>query len=122
MGGLVRTVRDFEVFKLAYQLALEIHTLSHNMPKTEQYGGMADQMRRASKGICANLAEGFGKNSSAAEFRRFVQMALGSANEMVLWLEFSADLKLIEEENAAHFRTEYGRVCMMLQRLSQSKK
>ena len=40
-------------------------------------------MRRASKGICGNLAEGFGKQSiSKVEFKRFIAMAIGSADEM----------------------------------------
>lgn len=82
---------------------------------------MADQMRRASKGICANLSEGFGKNESAAEFRRYVQTALGSAHEMTVWLDFSRDLQLLGLEDSERLREEYGRVCQMLKKLSVSK-
>ena len=51
---------DLEVFKRAYRVSLEVHRMTLKMPNIEQYG-LADQIRRASKSICANLAEGFGK-------------------------------------------------------------
>ncbi len=82
-AGAIVDVSDLEVFRKAYAISLEIHELSLNFPKHEQYGGLADQMRRASKGICGNLAEGFGKQSiSKVEFKRFIAMAIGSADEM----------------------------------------
>ena len=66
---------ELEVFQRSYKISLEIHRASLQFPQLEQYA-LADQVRRASKGICANLAEGFGKQShSKAEFKRFVHMA-----------------------------------------------
>ena len=48
------------------------------MPMIEQQA-LGDQMRRASKSICANIAEGFGRQKrSKAEFKRFLSMAIGS--------------------------------------------
>jgi 23S rRNA-intervening sequence protein len=55
---------DLAVFKLAYRLSLEIHRASLSFPAVEQYA-LGDQLRRASKSICANLAEGFGKQGVA---------------------------------------------------------
>ena len=57
---LVRSFEDLEVFKRAYRVSLEVHRLSLAFPKVEQYA-LGDQVRRASKSICANIAEGFGK-------------------------------------------------------------
>ena len=48
---------ELEVFKRAYGVSLEIHKASLAFPKIEQYA-LADQIRRASKSICANIAEG----------------------------------------------------------------
>ncbi len=60
---------DLEVFKKAYRVSLEVHRQSLTFPKIEQYA-LGDQLRRASKSICANIAEGFAKQgSSAAEFK-----------------------------------------------------
>ena len=68
---------DLEVFKRAHKLSLEVHALSLELPQIEQFA-LADQIRRASKSICVNLAEGFGKQSqSKAEFKRFILMSIG---------------------------------------------
>ncbi len=53
-------VEDLEVFRRAYRLSLEVHRASLEFPRIEQFA-LADQIRRASKSICANLAEGFGQ-------------------------------------------------------------
>ena len=57
---IVRSFEDLEVFQRSYQLALELHKRSLTFPRIEQYA-LADQVRRASKSICANLAEGFAR-------------------------------------------------------------
>jgi four helix bundle protein len=59
-GGFARTVWDLEVFRRAYGLSLDVHRVSLTFAKIEQFGGLADQLRRSSKSVCANLAEGFG--------------------------------------------------------------
>src|SRR5688572_26237080 len=78
---MVRSVEDLEVFRRAYRLSLELHRLSLELPRIEQFA-LADQLRRASKSICANLTEGFAKQShSAAEYRRYIVTAMGSSDE-----------------------------------------
>ncbi len=63
-------------------LSLSIHKASLGFPRVEQFGGLADQLRRATKAIPALLAEGAGRQASSdAEFRRYVIMAMGSADE-----------------------------------------
>ena len=57
MPGFVRRVEDLEVFQRAYRVSLEVHRASLAFPQIEQFA-LADQIRRASKSICANLAEG----------------------------------------------------------------
>jgi four helix bundle protein len=86
----ISTVEDLDVFRRAYVISLDLHQASLKFPKIEQFGGLADQMRRASKSICANLAEGFGKQRrSNLEFKRYLLMAIGSADEMQVWLSIA---------------------------------
>jgi hypothetical protein len=81
MSEWVQGVEDLGVFRRAYALSLGVHRASLEFPRIEQFA-LADQIRRASKSICANLAEGFGRQQqSKPDFRRFVMMALGSADE-----------------------------------------
>ena len=111
---------ELEVFKRAYGISLEIHKTSLAFPAIEQYA-LADQIRRASKGICANLAEGFGKQGhSKAEFKRFVHMAIGSADEMRVWLRYCLDLGYIDEMTWQRWRDEYETIAKMLTGLSKS--
>ena len=77
----VATFEDFEVFQRAYRISLDVHRASLAFPAVEQHG-LADQIRRASKSICGNIAEGFGKRRrSTAEFKRYLLMAIGSADD-----------------------------------------
>ena len=118
----INSFEDLEVFKRAYLVSLEVHRISLQFPKIEQYG-LADQIRRASKSICANLAEGFGKQSrSTAEFRRYIQISLGSADEMRVWIRYCLDLGYIEQPQWQIWRDEYQEIAKMLQGLSKSWK
>ena len=77
-------------------------------------------MRRASKSICANLAEGFGKQGlSKTEFRRFVLMSIGSADEMRVWLRYCLDLEYLDSQEWEQWRGEYEEIAKMLQGLSE---
>ena len=116
----VRGFEELEVFQRAYRLSLEIHRASLELPRIEQFA-LADQIRRASKSICANLAEGFGRQSvSKPEFRRFVTMALGSADEMQVWTLYCRDLGYIGADRAEVWRREYREIARMLQGLSRA--
>ena len=110
---------DLEVFQRAYRLSLAVHRASLGFPVIEQQA-LADQVRRASKAICANLAEGFGKQYSPAEFRRFVLMAIGSADEMRVWVRYCLDLGYIDAATWQGWRDEYQEIAKMLQALHRS--
>ena len=118
----VESFEDLEVFQRAYKLSLEVHRTSLEMPAREQYG-LADQIRRASKSICVNVAEGFAKQSySVAEFKRYVQIAIGSADEMRVWSRYCLDLGYIDESRWQAWRDEYQVIAKMLQALYKSWK
>ena len=114
----VASVEDLDVFRRAYSISLDLHLASLKFPKIEQFGGLADQIRRASKSICANLAEGFGKQrQSNLEFKRYLMMAVGSADEMQVWLKYCSDLGYVDRETCAQWRDEYRQIARMLQTL-----
>ena len=107
-----------KVFQRAYRLSLDLHRASQGWPRTEQYGGVADQLRRASKSVCALLVEGGGRQpGSDAEFRRYVTMAIGSADEARLWCCYAADLDLATPALSAAWQTELSEIARMLQGL-----
>ena len=84
---------------------------------------MGDQIRRSSKSIVANLAEGFGKQGySKGEFLRFIFIALGSADEVRVWLRYSMDLGYISETDWQRWRDQYEEIAKMLHGLAKSLK
>ncbi len=102
----VVSFEDMDVFQRAYRISLEVHRVSLETPKIEQRA-LADQMRRASKSICSNLAEGYGRQKqSKAEFKRFVWMAIGSSDEMRVWSRYALDLSYVDETTWRRWRDE----------------
>jgi four helix bundle protein len=119
MSEWARTFEDLDVFRRGYALSLEVHRASLEFPRIEQFA-LADQVRRASKSICANIAEGFGKQrQSRSEFHRFVSIAIGSADEMQVWTLYCRDLGYIERDVAERWQGEYREIARMLQGLSR---
>ena len=120
MPGFVSRVEDLGVFQRAYRVSLEVHRASLEFPRIEQFA-LADQVRRASKSICANLAEGFGRQQqSRPEFRRFLVMAIGSADEMQVWVLYCRDLGYVDSDMAERWRGEYREIARMLSGLYAS--
>ena len=114
----VVSFEDLVVFQRAYRMSLEIHQESLKFPRIEQRV-LGDQMRRASKSICANVAEGYGRQKrSKAEFKRFLQMAIGSSDEMRVWVRYALDLGYIDEAVWRRWRDEYQIISRMLQSLA----
>ena len=108
-------IQALKVFQRAYRLSLALHRVSLGWPRVEQYGGIADQVRRASKSVCALLIEGGGRQpGSDAEFRRYVVMAIGSADEARLWCRYAADLGYAPPAEAQAWQDEFSEIARML--------
>ena len=113
----VMSFEDLDVFRRSYAISLEIHRATLAFPAIEQ-GVLADQMRRASKSICANIAEGFGRQRrSTAEYKRFLLMAVSSADEMSVWIRYCRDLGYVDTGTGQRWADEYGHIVRMLQGL-----
>ena len=118
-GEMARSAWDFDMFRRAYELSLVVHRQTLTFPKIEQYGGLADQLRRSSKSICALFAEGLGRQrGSKVEFRRYLVMAIGSADETQLWCRYASDLGYVEQSVAQAWAREYSEIARMMQALA----
>lgn len=120
--GNVENYESLDVYQHAFRAALDIHLLSLTFPKIEQYAGIADQIRRCSKGICANIAEGLSKQMSLADKKRFLQMAMGSTEETRVWVSFAMELEYVEADRGKKVREEYQYIMKMLVQLQKSLK
>ena len=93
---MIKSYEDLKVYRMSYESSLKIHRMSLTLPQIEQQE-LGRQIRRATKSIPMNIAEGYGKKSSAAEFKRYITMALGSNNEVLVQLKYCLDLEYITE-------------------------
>ena len=113
---------SLEVYRRAYALALEVHRASLGFPRAEQFA-LADQMRRASRSICGNIAEGFGRQGwSGADWKRYLAMASGSADEMQVWCAFARDLGYLEADKAEAWREAYRQIARILHGLREARR
>ena len=80
MGGEVRSYRDLLVWQKGMDLAVEVYRLSRTWPKEELYG-LTSQARRAAAAVPANIAEGYGRQSSAS-YAQFLKISRGSLKEL----------------------------------------
>ena len=72
-------VEELRIYKRSYSVSIYIHQITLTFPKIEQYGGIADQIRRSSKSIVANIVEGYSKqNFYKADFKKMLIYSLAS--------------------------------------------
>lgn len=74
----ITSFRDLAIYQKSYVLALEVHKLTRELPEVERYE-LGHQLRKAAVSIPANIAEGYGRKNSQAEFKHFLRNALGSS-------------------------------------------
>jgi len=93
----IRSHQDLDVYKMAFELAMDIFELSKSFPKEETYS-LTDQIRRSSRSVVANLAEAFRKRKYPKHFVSKLSDCEAEAAETQTWLEFSWKCKYIDED------------------------
>jgi len=109
--------RKLTVWQRSHELTLKVYELSRAFPADEKFG-LTSQLRRAAVSVELNLAEGSSRGSDA-DFRRFVQMALGSASEVECQLLLARDLGFLPTDSHAALEADLKQTKRMLIRLSQ---
>jgi four helix bundle protein len=87
--------RNLSVWQRARRLTKSVYEMTADFPGSEEFG-LKSQMRRATVSICSNIAEGCGRRGDR-EFRRFLDVAMGSACELECETILSYDLAFITE-------------------------
>ena len=112
----LRSHEDLDAYRLSMDLLVRIHGVCKRLPREEKYE-LTSQMRRASKSIPANIAEGFSKRASAAHFKEYMRMAMGSANEMETHVKIAGRLGYISSPELDELVDGYNHVGRQLNRL-----
>ena len=113
--------KNLDVWKKGYLLTKKIYKLTNSFPQDERYG-LISQMRRASVSIVANIVEGNGRKH-LKEYAQFVSIAIGSSNELEVYILLSYDLKYINEnefKELSSIQTEVSKMLFSLRKYLES--
>ena len=89
--------RNLAVFKIAFDLAMDIFHVSKKFPKDELYS-LTSQIRRSSRSVCSNIGEGYRKRLYEAHFISKISDSDMENTETQVWLDFSLACEYITKE------------------------
>ncbi|HJZ59167.1 MAG TPA: four helix bundle protein [Gemmataceae bacterium] len=98
MAEKIQTHYDLDVFSRAFDLSMQLFELSKQFPSEEKYS-LTDQLRRASRSVCSNLAEAWRKRRYEAAF--VAKLSDAEAAETQTWITYSVKCKYLDREIAA---------------------
>lgn len=104
---------DLEVYQRAFKAGMEVFRLSKLFPKDEKYS-LTDQVRRSSRSVCGNMAEGWRKRRYAASFVSKLNDAEGEAAETQSWLQFAVECEYLKASDTRALYREYDELIAML--------
>ena len=84
-------------YQKAFALAMKIFKVTKKFPKEEMFG-LTDQMRRSSRSVCSNMAEGYRKRRYEAHFISKLTDADMENTETQVWLDFALACEYIIQE------------------------
>jgi four helix bundle protein len=113
-----KSVRDLEVYKLGFETAMEIFEISKKFPVEERYS-LIDQVRRSSRSVCANLAEGWRKRRYVAVFINKLSDAEQEAAETQTWLEFALKCGYLTQAVFEKLDDKYEHIFAMLSNMEK---
>ncbi len=91
---MVKSYQDLEVWQIAMATTAAVYALSATFPSGERFV-LTQQLRRAMISVPLNIAEGHSRGSQR-EFRRFLNIAMGSLSEVETCLDLTQRLGIIE--------------------------
>ena len=117
----MQSYTDLEIYKLAHEMAVEIHRMSlRELPRFEMYEE-GNQIRRSSKAIVSNIVEGFGRKRYPQDYIRFLVYAHSSCDETQEHLRLLFETGSLEgKERYDHFFEQYDKLSRKLNRFIQA--
>jgi four helix bundle protein len=115
---VLKNYKELKVWQKSYQLCLEIYKITARFPKEERFG-LTSQIRRAAVSVPSNIAEGYGRKTTA-DYIRSLYIAYGSNCELETQNLLSGDLGYIESALLKGIKDEIQEVERMLKALIKS--
>ncbi len=115
---MLKSYKELKVWQKSYQLCLEVYKITAGFPKEEKFG-LTSQIRRAVVSVPSNIAEGYGRKTTA-DYIRFLYIAYGSNCELETQIMLSGDLDYIENKLVIAIMDNINEVERMLKSLIKS--
>ena len=109
MGSLIRSHEELDVYRLAFDAAMRVFSLSKQFPREETYS-LTDQIRRSSRSVCSNIAEAWRKRRYRAAFVSSLSIAEAEAAESQTWIRFAVACGYWPETAGAELHQTYDHV------------
>ena len=109
----VNSVKELNVYKLAYELAMVIFELSKKWPSEERYS-LTDQVRRSSRSVPSNLREAWAKRRYEAHFLMKLTDCDGENCETDTWLDYAKDCHYLADEDYTRLSQQCREVGKMI--------
>src|ERR1043166_2743409 len=113
MRGMVVKHQDLELYKKAFEAAMQVFELSKKFPREEVYS-LTDQIRRSSRSVCANLAEAWRKRRYEAAFISKLSDSETEAAETQVWVEFAVKCGYLNRDRAIPVYQAYDEILRMI--------
>lgn len=104
---------ELRVYKLSFELGMEIYELTKTFPREEMYS-LTDQIRRSSRSVSGNIAEAWRKRRYPKSFVAKLSDSDGEAAETQVWLEYAFGCNYISQELFNELNTKYNHLLGML--------
>jgi four helix bundle protein len=104
---------ELDVFKKAFDVAMDLFEVSKSFPREETYS-LTDQLRRAARSVCANFAEAWRKRIYEAAFVSKLNDCEAEAAEAQTWIAFAVKCTYLDRDRAVGFHNTYEEVLRML--------
>jgi four helix bundle protein len=104
---------DLDVYKKAFEAAIQVFQASKRFPKEEMYS-LIDQVRRSSRSVCANLGEAWRKRRYEAAFISKLSDAEAEAAETQVWLQFAVRCRYLSRDAGTPLYRAYDEILRMI--------
>lgn len=115
---VIRSYKDLEVWQIAVATATAVYSMTSSFPREEQYG-LTAQMRRAAVSVASNIAEGYGRESTAS-YVQFLRIAQGSVKELETDVVIAQNVGFLAPGAAAELQARFDSIGRMLRALVRS--
>ena len=112
----IRSYKELRVYQAAIDAAMRIFEITKRFPPEERYS-MVDQMRRASRSVCANIGEAWRKRRYPAHFASKLSDSEAEAEETRVWVDLALRCRYISDDEATELDHTYDGILGQLVRM-----